>query len=115
MQRIGDLCEFCEIVMDAEWHRPTRDHLFPRHKGYTLAHMNGHNKAVVCNTCNHEKGDSDVIAWWWWLEAKGDPRAPIVFMLIEKLWLEGVLPSVDTKTYRNAVARLEVKHQKLVD
>jgi 5-methylcytosine-specific restriction endonuclease McrA len=60
---------------------PTRDHIRPRSKGGTL---DGHNKALACDSCNTDKGSRSLESWLYRLHKAGDPRAPIVAAMIER-------------------------------
>jgi hypothetical protein len=70
----------------------TKDHVFPKSKGYRLDDLKGLNKALVCRPCNASKSDYDIVEWWWRLVNGGDRRAPIVLEFIRRIWFAGVLP-----------------------
>jgi hypothetical protein len=70
----------------------TRDHVFPKSRGYRLDDLNGWNKAIVCQPCNISKKNLDIVEWWWRLVRGGDRRAMIVLEFIRRIWFAGVLP-----------------------
>jgi 5-methylcytosine-specific restriction endonuclease McrA len=60
---------------------PSRDHIKPRSKGYSL----DGNRALVCQRCNHDKGSRTLGQWLTRLSRTGDARADHVAAFIERL------------------------------
>jgi hypothetical protein len=87
---VGKPCGYCGAPMTAPpmWNTTaertaaTRDHAFPRAKGWTLGDFDGLNRVVCCYRCNQNKGANDVVDWYARLHAGRDPRAPVVFAVI---------------------------------
>ena len=69
---IGKPCVYCGEPMAV----PTRDHIRPRSKGFTLA--NPANRAIVCEPCNRDKGSPSLASFAFRLRQAGDPRALFV-------------------------------------
>ena len=67
---IGKPCAYCGDPMAT----PTRDHIYPRSKGFTLAQ----GKALACQPCNEDKGSRTPGSWLYRLRKAGDRRADIV-------------------------------------
>lgn len=69
---VGRPCPYCSEPMTAHGqHRPTRDHIKPKARGYTLAG----NAAIVCLRCNSDKANRSPEGWLVSLLRRGDPRA----------------------------------------
>jgi HNH endonuclease len=99
-RKAGMPCEYCEQPMARSGKlRATRDHVFPKARGYRLRDLNGFNTALVCQNCNTSKKGHDIVEWWWRLTNGGDPRAPIVFKVIERIWFAGAMPTGDGKHF----------------
>jgi hypothetical protein len=78
----GKPCPFCGHTMKIGSPRPpTRDHLKPRSRGGTF---NNGNKLTVCRPCNHNKGSKTLEEFAWALTARNDPRADIVWNLLDR-------------------------------
>jgi hypothetical protein len=58
---------------------PSRDHIKPRSKGYTLEG----NRALVCCRCNTDKGSLSLGQWLTRLSRAGDPRADHVAAFLQ--------------------------------
>ena len=58
---------------------PSRDHIKPRSKGYTL----DGNLALVCCRCNSDKGSRTLAQWLTRLTRAGDPRADHVAAFLQ--------------------------------
>jgi hypothetical protein len=96
-------------------HRATRDHVFPKSRGYQLRDLNGMNKAIVCAECNTSKKDHDILTWWWRLNKGNDARAPIVLGFIEGLWLSGHMPMCGGKYFEAAISKIRVGNGQIAD
>ncbi len=57
---------------------PTRDHIRPRSKGFTL----DANRAIVCQPCNEDKGSRSLQSFLFRLQRAGDPRTAHVAALV---------------------------------
>lgn len=79
---IGAPCPYCSHPMIGR-HYPTRDHIWPRSKGYTLE--DPRNRAIVCEPCNEDKGSRTLASFAYRLRRGGDPRAPHVEVFIQQL------------------------------
>jgi 5-methylcytosine-specific restriction endonuclease McrA len=66
---------------------PTRDHIRPRSKGYTLA--DPANRAIVCEPCNQLKGSRSLLSFLFRLTRCGDPRAAHVARFLEGITVSG--------------------------
>jgi 5-methylcytosine-specific restriction endonuclease McrA len=64
-------------------HFPTRDHIRPKSKGYTLA--DPANRAIVCEPCNENKGSRSLASFAFRLRRAEDPRACFVEAFISQL------------------------------
>jgi hypothetical protein len=108
-RQVGSPCAYCLTPMARSGKlRTTRDHVFPKHKGFRLSDLNGLNKAFVCEPCNVSKKGFDIVEWWWRLKGGNDRRAQIVLEVIRKIWLAGVLPDGEGKHFdavRDALQR----------
>ena len=62
---------------------PTRDHIKPRSKGFTLA--DARNRMVVCQPCNKAKGSLSLERFRNRLARVGDPRARRIEALMRHL------------------------------
>lgn len=94
-RRLGQPCEYCGTMMSRSGRfRATRDHVFPKSKGNRLLDLNGFNRAIVCAACNSAKMDLNIVEWWFRLRHGGDPRATIVFGVIERIWFSGAMPEL---------------------
>lgn len=106
-RQIGQPCGYCLVPLQRSGkRRTTRDHAFPKHKGWSLSDLNGLNKVFVCEPCNISKKGYDIVEWWWRLDKGADPRASIVLEVIRKIWLSGHLPNGMGKQYDAARAAL---------
>lgn len=65
-------CPYCSYEMRGYRRAPTIDHVTPKSAGGIL---NDANRLVVCRTCNEDKDNWSLKAWWNWLSASRDPRA----------------------------------------
>jgi hypothetical protein len=93
---IGNPCGYCGATMTkapAGWPGIqladtdiTRDHAFPKSQGWRLDDFDGANRALCCYRCNNDKGANDIVDWHARLHAGRDPRAPLVFAIIQALW-----------------------------
>jgi 5-methylcytosine-specific restriction endonuclease McrA len=72
---IGSPCPYCGEPMTDE-RPPSRDHINPRSKGYTLA--DPANRAIVCEPCNQDKGSRSLQSFLYRSMTSGDPRAVFV-------------------------------------
>jgi 5-methylcytosine-specific restriction endonuclease McrA len=72
---VGKPCAYCSEPMAA----PTRDHIRPRSKGGTL---DPHNKVLVCDPCNTDKGSRTLRSWLYRLQKAGDRRAALVAVFL---------------------------------
>ena len=79
---IGAPCPYCGAPMILPGRPPTRDHIEPRVRGFTLADPS--NRALVCDPCNQDKGARSLTAWLETLRTAGDPRAEHVAAFIER-------------------------------
>jgi hypothetical protein len=87
---VGKPCGYCATPMTPPpmWNTTagptaaTRDHAFPRSKGWHLGHFDGANRVVCCYKCNQGKGSDDIVDWYVRLHAGGDPRRRTVFQVI---------------------------------
>ena len=68
----GQPCPYCGEPMTGE-RAPSRDHIRPRSKGFTLA--DPANRAIVCQPCNTDKGSRSLASFLYRLRLAGDPRA----------------------------------------
>lgn len=59
---------------------PTRDHIDCRARGGSDCESN---IARACWLCNQQKGDKDIVAWFFELQEAGDPRAEHVAKFIK--------------------------------
>jgi 5-methylcytosine-specific restriction endonuclease McrA len=76
LDAIGEPCSYCGEPMLPDERRPSRDHIRPRSKGFTLA--DPANRAIVCQPCNEDKGSRSLASFLFRLRRTGDPRAAIV-------------------------------------
>jgi 5-methylcytosine-specific restriction endonuclease McrA len=60
---------------------PSRDHIRPRSKGFTLA--DPANRAIVCQPCNTDKGSRSLASFLFRLRRAVDPRAVFVAAFLE--------------------------------
>ena len=60
---------------------PSRDHIKPRSKGYTLDEGN---RALACFPCSRDKGSLSLGQWLTRLSRAGDPRADHVAASIDR-------------------------------
>lgn len=68
----GKPCPYCSHPMVTALGRaPTRDHIFPKCRGYNL----GGNRAIVCKPCNTAKKHWDILEWLARLRKGNDRRA----------------------------------------
>jgi hypothetical protein len=89
----GKPCGYCSVAMTlppqwnttAEPTAATRDHAFPKAKGWHLGHFDGANRVVCCYKCNQAKGANDIVDWFVRLHAGRDPRATIVLQVVVAL------------------------------
>jgi hypothetical protein len=81
---IGLPCPYCDHPMAGE-RAPSRDHIRPRSKGFTLADLR--NGAIVCRRCNTDKGSRSLASFLFRLRRACDPRAPFVAAFIA--WRDG--------------------------
>jgi 5-methylcytosine-specific restriction endonuclease McrA len=79
---IGSPCPYCGEPMTAD-RSPTRDHIRPRSKGYTLA--DPANRVIVCFPCNQLKGSRSLRSFLFRLNRSCDPRAAHVASFLESL------------------------------
>jgi hypothetical protein len=99
---IGKPCGYCGVPMTAppSWQgtaeptAATRDHAFPRSKGWHLGHFDGANRVVCCYKCNQSKGACDIVDWYVRLHAGGDARRRVVFQVILALHAMATLPDL---------------------
>jgi 5-methylcytosine-specific restriction endonuclease McrA len=75
---IGLPCPYCGQAMQIP-RPPSRDHIKPRSKGYSL----DGNRALVCQRCNHDKGSRTLGQWLTRLMRDGDPRADHVATFLQ--------------------------------
>jgi 5-methylcytosine-specific restriction endonuclease McrA len=76
---IGLPCPYCGHPMQhpEEGRRyPTRDHIRPRSKGFTLE--DSANRAIVCQPCNGDKGSRSLASFLFRLRRANDARAHVV-------------------------------------
>lgn len=85
---IGSRCPYCGEPMAHPPRHPSRDHIRPRSRGYTLS---PDNQAVVCRTCNTDKGSLSLGRWLNRLRRAADPRADHVADFMRRAGVE--LPS----------------------
>jgi 5-methylcytosine-specific restriction endonuclease McrA len=71
---IGSPCPYCGAPME----QPVSNHVRPMVYGGSLTDAN---KLVVCQRCDHDKGQLTLTAWAARLRAAGDPRLTIVTAL----------------------------------
>jgi 5-methylcytosine-specific restriction endonuclease McrA len=76
---IGSPCPYCGQTMQNPDRPPSRDHIKPRSKGYSL----DGNVALVCCRCNHDKSSLSLGQWLTRLVRSGDPRADHVAEFIK--------------------------------
>jgi 5-methylcytosine-specific restriction endonuclease McrA len=76
---IGAPCPYCGQAMQIPDRPPSRDHIRPRSKGYSL----DGNRALVCQQCNTDKGSLSLGQWLTRLSRAGDPRADHVAEFIK--------------------------------
>ncbi|WP_295142773.1 HNH endonuclease [uncultured Reyranella sp.] len=69
---IGSRCPYCGEPMACSLRHPSRDHIRPRSRGHALT---ADNQAVVCRTCNTDKGSLSLGRWLNRLRRAADPRA----------------------------------------
>lgn len=72
---IGSRCPYCGEPMACPPRHPSRDHIRPRSRGHMLS---PDNQAVVCRTCNADKGSLSLGRWLNRLRRAADPRARYV-------------------------------------
>lgn len=78
----GEPCPYCNNPMLFYTPRkPTRDHVYPRALGGTLASSN---RLIVCSPCNQDKADMTLEEFARALEGWRDARAKIVWALAER-------------------------------
>jgi hypothetical protein len=82
---IGAPCPYCDHPMVTGERAPSRDHIQPRSKGFTLA--DPANRAIVCRRCNTDKGSRSLASFLFRLRRAGDPRAAFVAAFIA--WRDG--------------------------
>jgi 5-methylcytosine-specific restriction endonuclease McrA len=76
---IGLPCPYCGNPMTGE-RAPSRDHIRPRSKGFTLA--DPANRAIVCQPCNEDKGSRSLGSFLFRLRRAADPRTQCVAAFI---------------------------------
>jgi len=69
---LNSSCPYCSELMAHPPRYPSRDHIRPRSKGYTLT---AENRAIVCRRCNTDKGSLSLGRWLNRLRRAADPRA----------------------------------------
>lgn len=75
----GEFCPYCgKLMMFGTPRVPTRDHVYPRSLGGTLAESN---RLIVCRPCNHDKSNMTLEQFARRLEAKRDERTPLIWAL----------------------------------
>ena len=77
---IGAPCPYCGQTMQIPDRPPSRDHIKPRSKGYSL----DGNRALVCFPCNRDKSSLSLGQWHTRLPRAGDARAHHVAAFIER-------------------------------
>lgn len=85
---IGSRCPYCGEPMALPPRHPSRDHIRPRSRGHALS---ADNQAVVCRTCNTDKGSLSLGRWLNRLRRAADPRAEYVAEFMRLAGIE--LPS----------------------
>jgi hypothetical protein len=76
---IGSPCPYCGQTMQIPDRPPSRDHIKPRSKGYSL----DGNLALVCCRCNTDKGSLSLGQWLTRLSRAGDVRADHVAAFLQ--------------------------------
>jgi len=85
---IGYRCPYCGEPMAHPPQHPSRDHIRPRSRGFTLT---PDNRAIVCRRCNSDKGSLSLGRWLNRLRRAADPRADYVADFMRRSGIE--LPS----------------------
>lgn len=82
---IGSRCPYCGEPMACPPRHPSRDHIRPRSRGHALV---PENRAVVCRTCNTDKGSLSLGQWLNRLRRAADPRADYVADFMRRAGIE---------------------------
>lgn len=82
---IGSRCPYCGEPMACPPRHPSRDHIRPRSRGHALG---ADNQAVVCRTCNTDKGSLSLGRWLNRLRRAADPRAGHVADFMRRTGIE---------------------------
>lgn len=80
----GKACPYCDVPMDCEPRRPTRDHILPRCRGGSRS--GAANILIVCYACNHDKGDKTLMEFLSAMALRLDPRASVLSRLVASFY-----------------------------
>lgn len=97
LRSIGKACPYCgHPMIPGHGRAPTRDHVFPKARGYNFHDLNGKNRLIVCRNCNVSKKAFDIIEWHDRLVAGNDRRASRIAWIITELGLSKTAPPAPT-------------------
>lgn len=102
----GSPCPYCKQPMwSDEGRKPSRDHVYPRRLGGTLA---ASNCLIVCSPCNGDKGSMTLEQWGHHLTITRDRRAQIVWAIVTLKRYQQMPPAAMQRQHALAQVPVEI-------